>query len=631
MPGIAGIVGPRSPDECQRLVQTMVASMMHERTYSSGTHLAPNIGVYGGWIAHRGSFADRQCGYTSPDGSVLLFSGECHPPIEQEAPAIRSNEQAELDGIRPLLHHYDAEGPSFVAGLNGLFSGLLIEPKRRRALLFNDRFGSERIYYFEKEGTTYFATEAKALLSILPELRVLDDQGVAQFLNYGSTIDGRTMFRAVRLLPGGSLWQFEGGPAWSKRRYFLPESWESLPSLSQEAFEAQFVNTFRKVLPPYFATESSIGISITGGLDTRMIMACFSPGGIKPVCYTFGGLTGETLDARLGARVARSCGLEHHILRIGADFISNFGDYVDRTVLVTDGCAGAVSAHEIYFTRLAAQLAPIRLTGNFGSEILRSMSTFEPTGLADSLVDPGFRGLLDTIGKEMADRQIHPVTHAAFCEIPWHLFGTLAAGRSQLVFRTPYLDNEIVKLAYQAPASSRESSIAALKLINDSNRDLGAIPTDRGLLCDGRGPLYSMRRLFAAATFKLDYLDKEGLPHWLSPFDPLLKGLSSSGLLGLHKFLPYRGWFRHELAGYVREVLSDPVTQRSRFWNSRFLATIVADHIAGRRNYVREINAVLTLEAVDRLLIRASTPDTRPAAKAQANGEVALVDKHEPA
>jgi hypothetical protein len=28
------------------------------------------------------------------------------------------------------------------------------------------------------------------------------------------------------------------------------------------------------------------------------------------------------------------------------------------------------------------------------------------------------------------------------------------------------------------------------------------------------------------------------------------------------------------------------------------------DHGTGRRNYVREINAVMTLEAVDRLLIR---------------------------
>ena len=39
----------------------------------------------------------------------------------------------------------------FVAGLNGLFSGLLIDRARRHVLLFNDRYGSERIYAFDEE------------------------------------------------------------------------------------------------------------------------------------------------------------------------------------------------------------------------------------------------------------------------------------------------------------------------------------------------------------------------------------------------------------------------------------------------------------------------------------------------
>jgi hypothetical protein len=36
------------------------------------------------------------------------------------------------------------------------------------------------------------------------------------------------------------------------------------------------------------------------------------------------------------------------------------------------------------------------------------------------------------------------------------------------------------------------------------------------------------------------------------------------------------------------------------------VAAMASDHISGRRNYVREINAVLTLEAIDRLLLRGS-------------------------
>jgi asparagine synthase (glutamine-hydrolysing) len=74
--------------------------------------------------------------------------------------------------------------------------------------------------------------------------------------------------------------------------------------------------------------------------------------------------------------------------------------------------------------------------------------------------------------------------------------------------------------------------------------------------------------------------------------------------LGLHKYLPYRRWFRRELAGYLNDVLEDVRTWQSSFWNSNFVNHLASEHIAGRKNYVREINAVLTLQAVERLFIR---------------------------
>ena len=71
------------------------------------------------------------------------------------------------------------------------------------------------------------------------------------------------------------------------------------------------------------------------------------------------------------------------------------------------------------------------------------------------------------------------------------------------------------------------------------------------------------RRLFAEATFKLDYAHKEGLPSSLSALQPILNVLSVTGLLGLHKYLAYRTWFRSDVAPYVREVVTDPKTLRS--------------------------------------------------------------------
>jgi hypothetical protein len=56
----------------------------------------------------------------------------------------------------------------------------------------------------------------------------------------------------------------------------------------------------------------------------------------------------------------------------------------------------------------------------------------------------------------------------------------------------------------------------------------------------------------------------------------------------------------------VRAVLTDPRTLRLPYWNRATVESMPQAHLAGRTNHTREINAVLTLEAIDRLLLRAS-------------------------
>jgi len=600
MPGIAGIISRESPAACRRRLAAMVGSMLHESCYQSATCEAPEMGVYAGWVSHPGSFAARESGAGAAGAIELVFAGESFQDCRGfGAPDDRDRQPGSGGSV---LRLYDRLGENCVVELNGLFSGLLIDRRRNRAVLFNDRYGVERIYVHENEHGTYFASEAKALLRVLSAPRSFDDEGVAQFLTFGCPLDGRTLFRGIRTLDGGSLWTFEGDSC-RKRRYFTPAEWERQPVLSDEDFQSEFESTFKRVLPRYLRGESRLGISLTGGLDTRMIMGCLPALETPPICYTFAGLDGHTLDARIAARVASECGLEYRLMRIGPDFLSDYGRYLDRTVYVTDGAAGPVWTHEIYLNAQARLLSPVRLTGNFGGEVLRSVSTIKKIGLSRELIAPGFRTQLEAISDDRPGRGVPPVTLAAFHEIPSNLFGIAASAKSQLTFRTPYLDNDLVALTYRAPDSVRRSAGSALQLVRHANPRLGTIPTDRAVVADGSGPGYLLKRLFAELTFKFDYMHKEAPPRGLVQF---LAALDKMGLLGRHKWLPYRLWFQNELSQYVGAALSDPATCRMPFWNQRALATMADEHVSGKKNYVREINAVLTLAAVDRLLLRGS-------------------------
>jgi hypothetical protein len=54
----------------------------------------------------------------------------------------------------------------------------------------------------------------------------------------------------------------------------------------------------------------------------------------------------------------------------------------------------------------------------------------------------------------------------------------------------------------------------------------------------------------------------------------------------------------------VCDRLTDSRTSQSPLWNRTFLERLAKDHTSGHKNYVREINAVLTLEAIERLLLK---------------------------
>src|SRR5438132_6187639 len=245
MPGIVGIISRRPPEECQSLVKSMASSMEHEPFYHSGTYSVPEMSIYAGWTVHENSRSTGQPFFSEQRDIALLFSGECFVDPETRIGLRQKGHDLGQAASSWLVHLYEEEGDRFFEKLNGLFSGLLIDKRQGKAFLFNDRYGVERIYWNETKGAVFFASEAKALLRVLPELRAFDKEGVAQFLTFGCTLEGRTLFRGVHLFAGGSVWSFENGTS-HKRKYFSPEMWESQPTLTAEAFQLRFQETLKR-------------------------------------------------------------------------------------------------------------------------------------------------------------------------------------------------------------------------------------------------------------------------------------------------------------------------------------------------------------------------------------------------
>lgn len=603
MPGIAGIIAKAGVEQTD--IARMTRCMLHEPSYVSGTYAHPALGVHVGWVGHGGSFADCMPLWNERRDVCLVFSGEDF--IGADEVRRLCGQQIDVKGANAsyLLTLYEAVGLQFIEKLNGWFSGLLIDLRKNVVVLFNDRYGLGRIYFHEGPDRFYFASEAKALLEILPGLRRLDLRGVAETFSCGSVLQDRTLFDGVSLLPGASRWSFAPNGHISKQAYFDRQSWEDQPLLDKAAFCDELTATFERITPNYLGRSSSVAMSITGGLDGRMIMAWAnaSPGALP--CYTFGGPYRTCADVTIGRRIAQISRQSHQTIAVGADALAAFPSLAEKAVFVSDGTMDVTGAVELYVNRAAREIAPVRLTGNYGSEIVRGNVAFRPRKFTESLLEPDFAQLVrDSDATYQAERDCHPVSFIAFKQVPWHHYSRLAVEQSLLTVRSPFLDNDLVALMYRAPRELVSSSEPSLRLIHQGNPLLGSLATDRGLVHGDTSLAGDLRRRWIEFTVKAEYAYDYGMPQRLAQIDHILAPLHLERLfLGRHKFYHFRVWYRDQLAHYVKEVLLDPRTLERPYFRGSVLKDMVQAHTQGRQNWTLEIQRALTLELLQRQLI----------------------------
>jgi asparagine synthase (glutamine-hydrolysing) len=608
MPGIFGLTGLGSASSSATRLEAMRQEMTHGRSSVAGSFSDERLNLWIGWSGQSRDFSGCLPIWNERRDVWLLFAGEYFADHQNELAALRlKGHQCEEANANYLVHLYEEQGLDFLLGINGWFAGVLLDFREGVAVLFNDRYGLKRIYYHETPSGLYFSSEAKALLKVLPDLRSIAPRSFGEWFSCGCALQNRSIFSGVSYLPGGSKWTFRSGQPTKKEVYFRPQTWESLPALAVEDYYEKLRETFSRVLPRYFAGPSPVGVSLTGGVDSRMVMAWARqhPGSLRT--YTFGGMFRDCGDVRIARKVARLCQQPHEVLHVGTSFLKQFPALAEETVFLTDGAMDVSGSPDLYVNRLARQISPVRLTGNYGGEILRSIVAFKPMPIDQSLFDPEFRKLIQqatrTYAEELAGR---PLSFVAFKQVPWHHFSRLGLELSQLTLRSPYLDNELVALSFQVPSEHAFSNQLSLRLIHDGNPALAEIATDRGLLHRSVPLATGLQHLYQEFTFRADYAYDYGMPNWLVRADNALKPLHLERIfLGRHKFYHFRYWYRNQLASYLKDVLLDQRTLSRSYLVRRRVERMVLDHTSGRENHTLDIHRVLSSELIQRLLIEA--------------------------
>src|SRR5213595_1738324 len=279
-------------------------------------------------------------------------------------------------------------------------------------------------------------------------------------------------------------------------------------------------------------------------------------------------------------------------------------DLAEKAVYISDGTVDITGSIDLYVQRLARQIAPVRLSGVCGGEILRRLVMFKPDppqqGLFDPDLESSFRDAAATYFSELQD---HKLSFTAFRQAPWYMASKFTVERSQVTYRTPYFDNDLVALAYQTPARLLHNE-PALRLIADGNPALGKIATDRGLAFRSVPGVNRALHWYQEFTFKAEYAYDYRMPQWLARLDHAFAPLRLERLfVGRHKFHHFRIWYRDELSRWLKEMLLDSGARTRPYLRANSVEAMLRAHSTGQRNYAFEIHKILTLEFIQRKLI----------------------------
>ncbi len=558
----------------------MVRRMLHEPFHREAVHQENACRSHVGWVWDA-AFADQACIHWNSSAEVgLLATGEDYSGC-----------------LAGLPDAYARRGSAALRELNGTTSGVLFDRREGSVVLFNDRFGLGRIYHHQTTEGFHFASEAKSLLAVLPETRHWEERGLAELFSVGCVLQNRSLFRGVHLLPPASAWAFHRDGRIEKRCYFDPGEWERQAALAPEDYTDALIETFKSVMPRYARPGDGSAMSLTGGLDSRMVLAWAKPAPETLPCYTFAGPYRDCADVRIARRLAHVARQAHTVIDVGSDFLSRFGELAERSSILSDGTMDASGAVELYCNEKARAISARRLTGNYGSEVLRANVAFRPTNQFDPLFEPAFHPELHRAAATYAEeRRTARMSFILFKQVPWHHYSRRKLETGKLMPVSPFLDNALAQLAYQCPESLSTQAEPLLSLIARGDPRLMRIPTDRSLHLSRFGWFGKMARQYQEFTAKAEYAFDYGMPQTLVRVDRRLRVLRLERLfLGRHKFYHFRTWYRDALAGQITALTRSLPPLPAPFVPDA-AERAIAEHTSGQANRTLAIHKLLSLQ-----------------------------------
>ncbi len=517
-----------------------------------------------------------------------------------------------------LLYLYELLGIDFVNELNGMFALAIWDRTKRSLYLIRDRFGIKPLFYTLVGDSIWFASEIKALLSLPGLERKPSLEALYHYFSFDYIPGEITAFEGIREVPVRSWLEIrsDGGLRVKTKQYWRPEYGRETPA-DIDGLIAEVRGLLMAAVNSQLISDVPVGVMLSGGLDSSTLTVLMSKLRGDSSFHTFSiGFDERSFDESAAARlVAERVGTIHHHVQIKppmiVEHLEKQADFIDEPY--ADG-----SAIPTYLlSREAKNHVTVLLSGEGGDEVFSGYDTHRAfkarkiyrrtPALARKLLQKLTRGLPVSHEKLSLDFKLKRFVEGAEYDLPLSHFKwrevfsvkekeQLFVDGAELQKRFDPSHLLFSEHFRQDPGEDELNTLLGIDCAFHLPDDL-MIKNDRMTMAHSLEarvpftdlPLFErMARLSGTLKlrrFTLKYLLKQVMK------EDLPEEILKKKKIGLE--IPYSSWFCNELKEVLLDSLSETRLREIPFLNSRFVQSVIAEHLAKKRDRGRELWGLL--------------------------------------
>ena len=251
-------------------------------------------------------------------GKVIVYNGEIYNFKELKLKLVKygynftSGSDCEV-----LLAGWDKWGIKVLDYLNGMYAFALWDIEKQKLSLVRDPYGKKPLYYIIQPNGIAFSSDLKSLEKIINTCEI-NLEAVESLFSFRFIHDPLTIYKNVKKLSPGNILELDG-------ENNILKKWYNLRDRTSNVFEQRELNNklnyyFDESVKRRLISDVPLGLLLSGGIDSSLILSSIAGQGKKIPCFTMGFKDSkryyeERPEAR---RLANYFGMEHHDLEISS-------------------------------------------------------------------------------------------------------------------------------------------------------------------------------------------------------------------------------------------------------------------------------------------------------------------------